>query len=603
MIIFTGKFKIMNELKENEKILLEQFYLQLNNINSLNELFTNQVFSFDETLCCELETIIKIERRIFNYYIQNGELVSILEEIPFNNEEIEYIKKRLINSQNNLIKSRYAHILWRFTKHNDYAKIAVNSYLSLVDNMLDNLDISNINILQYLMPFITCLFFILKRSQTNIDERPLKEKIVTIIKSDTIHFLYKYILLNYTFTEKIFKPEELEFTLSIGKTWIEHDKSTSSNEDILNLLIKIAEKNKKSTAEYYILLAEDSMLLLTQQHADPQKFFHSFLLNKIAGYYKKANVIEKYEEIIIKYSEAKSKMIIPLMSITVDLKPELSTQYYEFLTGRINYILSLNSNEILGLLSNDNDLIKASAATPSENSFFDTISQINFDINGNCEELNKENIIKQKINRNYGILIQVIVLPVIRNVMLHGLIKEKFNGSLLFDYLRNTWFGEKINRNQMDTIDNNLTWLDFLAPALHEFLSKFQFYAKNHIEYSYVLCIDSLVLKFEGILRDFIRLRGGVTTVMKRRKNNSNYQLILQEQVLEELLENPKITESFSEEDIALFKYVFTKSGLDIRNNIAHCFYLSSKYTQDIAILVFLCILRLSKYYVTNNNV
>lgn len=105
---------------------------------------------------------------------------------------------------------------------------------------------------------------------------------------------------------------------------------------------------------------------------------------------------------------------------------------------------------------------------------------------------------------------------------------------------------------------------------------------------SYILCIDSLTLKFEGALRDYIRLLGGNTSTEKRDG--------LKEQTLEELLSNKLITDSFSLEDITLFEYVFTNKGWNLRNNVAHCFYPLSSYSFEMATLVLFCILRLGKY-------
>jgi len=111
--------------------------------------------------------------------------------------------------------------------------------------------------------------------------------------------------------------------------------------------------------------------------------------------------------------------------------------------------------------------------------------------------------------------------------------------------------------------------------------------AQENIQ-NFILCIDSLTLKFEGAIRDYVRLLGGTTTTEKRGE--------LKEQLLEELLMNKVITENFSTEDVTLFKYVFTNKGWNLRNNVAHCFYPYSSYTFEKATLIILCILRLGKY-------
>lgn len=159
----------------------------------------------------------------------------------------------------------------------------------------------------------------------------------------------------------------------------------------------------------------------------------------------------------------------------------------------------------------------------------------------------------------------------------------------------NSWYGQKFPRglNERD-IDENSDWLSLLAPGLHDYFSQIEWavmMSKDYLQ-NYVLCVDSLTTKFEGAIRDFIRLQGGITTTEKRGE--------LQEQILEELLQNKIITELFKPEDISLFKYVFTKKGWNIRNNVAHCFYPYSNYSFSMATLVFICILKLGNYKLTN---
>ena len=112
---------------------------------------------------------------------------------------------------------------------------------------------------------------------------------------------------------------------------------------------------------------------------------------------------------------------------------------------------------------------------------------------------------------------------------------------------------------------------------------------------NFILAIDSMTVKFEGALRDFIRLCGGNTTTLKKG--------VLTEQVLEELLENQITKKYFSIKDIELFKHTFTQKGKNLRNNVAHSFMQYSDYTWEVAIQVFLCILRLGKYTLVETKV
>ena len=104
----------------------------------------------------------------------------------------------------------------------------------------------------------------------------------------------------------------------------------------------------------------------------------------------------------------------------------------------------------------------------------------------------------------------------------------------------------------------------------------------------FILSIDSLTLKFEGILRDFIRITGGTTIKIKNG--------ISEEILLEEMLEHKIIKETYEEAEIELFKLVFTRKGINIRNDIAHSFYKTSDYNFKKISLILLCILRISRF-------
>jgi hypothetical protein len=176
-----------------------------------------------------------------------------------------------------------------------------------------------------------------------------------------------------------------------------------------------------------------------------------------------------------------------------------------------------------------------------------------------------------------------------------GIINGKINYHSVFKFLNdNSWYGQKFDRGNVERdLDSKSNWLSLFAPGLYDFLSQLEwaFIMNNNNVPNFILCIDSLTLKFEGAIRDFIRLIGGTSTIEKRGE--------LKEQLLEELLQNPEIIKHFTKDDITLFKYVFTNSGWNIRNNVAHCFYPFSNYSFDKATLVFLCILKLGKYKLT----
>ena len=101
--------------------------------------------------------------------------------------------------------------------------------------------------------------------------------------------------------------------------------------------------------------------------------------------------------------------------------------------------------------------------------------------------------------------------------------------------------------------------------------------------------VDILSIRFEGILRDMVGIYGGCVTKVGR--DNSTSQALL-----DDLLREPCLLQVFRKEDIEFFEYVFTAKGYNIRNNVAHAFYIPKDYGMIEATLVFLCILRLTMF-------
>ena len=50
------------------------------------------------------------------------------------------------------------------------------------------------------------------------------------------------------------------------------------------------------------------------------------------------------------------------------------------------------------------------------------------------------------------------------------------------------------------------------------------------------------------------------------------------------------------EDDIAFFKFLFTSNGINLRNNVAHCFFTTKNYTSAVMLLLIVALLRLGNY-------
>ena len=164
---------------------------------------------------------------------------------------------------------------------------------------------------------------------------------------------------------------------------------------------------------------------------------------------------------------------------------------------------------------------------------------------------------------------------------------------MVLEYLNCTWYAGTLSEFTVAEEPEKFTWIDLIQPGLVGIFNQFEskLHDKKYQE-NYILCIDSLATKIEGIIRDLARLNGFTVTKIKDKETS--------EVNLEDMLGDEKIRNFFSSEDRMLFRYTLTRRGWNIRNNIAHAFYRPSDYSPEKAILLFLCIFRLSRYQIAS---
>src|SRR5690606_32679495 len=130
------------------------------------------------------------------------------------------------------------------------------------------------------------------------------------------------------------------------------------------------------------------------------------------------------------------------------------------------------------------------------------------------------------------------------------------------------WYRYDFTYEMPDGKIEGINWIDLLSPSLQAFFVQYEIDLKtnSHNSKGYVLAIDSLVLKFEGLLREFSRALGAQTIEIK--KDGTEERIFF-----DKLLDNEKVRALIPEDDIAFFKFLFTSEGMNLRNNIAHSFY------------------------------
>ena len=135
--------------------------------------------------------------------------------------------------------------------------------------------------------------------------------------------------------------------------------------------------------------------------------------------------------------------------------------------------------------------------------------------------------------------------------------------------------------------------VDFIKPSVEGYFSLFN-HNKNPMDQAsevFILPIESLTLKFEGLIRHLVKKHG--YNIYFRPPDSLDYR----EKDLNLLLNDATLEKFMDSDDIAFLKFVLTeKDGYNLRNKIAHALMSSNEYSPTYMHLLLLALLRISKY-------
>jgi hypothetical protein len=164
------------------------------------------------------------------------------------------------------------------------------------------------------------------------------------------------------------------------------------------------------------------------------------------------------------------------------------------------------------------------------------------------------------------------------------------------DFLEtNSWYGKNITKNAPSNQTITYNWLNLIAPSINEYFIQMQVhFSQPEYPPDFVLAMDSLTLKIEGLVRD-ICIFSGVTTFYQT--NDKQGRNIVKEKDINWLLREEPIKTLFDEDDLLFFKYVLIeKAGINLRHKIAHCLMSYSEYNILNMHLLILVLFKIGRY-------
>ncbi|WP_419801597.1 DUF4209 domain-containing protein [Mucilaginibacter sp.] len=578
-----------------EQDILNNLYLKLEKIEECFALIQPDNFDWN-TASDELRLMLSIE-----YNSLSKLKVDHTQEIFTYRKTIveEYLNERINETQNHLLKAKYNHFLYCLTTHNKFGNQAIEEYQKNLELYLGNPNQEDVS-----LNFQEALDIIIHLTKsTNHKKEEFKKQIHNYLKDHQICNRIKTYIISSILKSDLFKGTIIELDY-ISKLCIDLAKNEIKHRFVemnLQLGLDIAKKlqqNSEIQKAINELLGDNEYKNIRQYDGKPESIIIPHQNRKtyknIIQYYKNATNIVKHDKAVLEYNENKKNCKLLKFSAKIGNSDEKKRIYEELFFSIIN---SSTKNILYQLILGNNlmfipDEYLEKYAEENKNNFMYQYFKLNrIDINNNEKDVEIKEHLKFEA---YSLYLSNTLYFYYDVIMTSFECKKLSYNKVAKELSINLFFGQEliITRN-----DQNLsyTWFSMLDIGLKSFFEQLKLVLRNK-QPDWRFSIDFLSLKFEGVLRDIVDLTGGIIT--KTDKNGNTTELIL-----EDLLRSDSLKEVFNKDDLNLFQHTLTNKGYNIRNNVAHSFYIPQDYTWCKAVLVFLCVLRLAKYNYMINKV
>lgn len=541
---------------------------------------------------------------IYSNHGGDGDIKKYPDLSEFQEAALAYVKKRAETSTVPILKARYNHILWKCPKelkHRDYALAAIIAYTAAIQKYYK-------------------LFKIDKDKETPLKICKLYESLVAVCNEvkegmGQLKGLTKFLLFEATDLEfyalhailddmlenpKIFKAGDFEGTLPLFEKEINKERKKSDDFLLVNYYlptaIKIAAKVGADVKKWHND-AGLAYLRISDTEVEEDRYWikQSYHVKAIEAF-TFAGKTEKKKQAEKLYSDLKPKVKLSSVEIELDEKTQKEIEeYHVYIKGLGANILKQPPDMVYKTISSGyffpryDDVLKASE--DKESSVFELFATVCFDNNKNITNSKFGGEEERNLYKTYSHYIRISILPYLYYIIIPGIESGKLSYENLIAYLADkTWVGKPHIKYDLGGGKIKMNWIGLLAPAIVEFFLQVQAWGNSkYYRPSFVLCVDSLTLKMEGLFRNFCE-RAQIPTSVNRKKG-------MQEAYVHNVLENEVLNKYFNEDDRLLFNYLFTnEGGLNLRNNVAHCFYDYEDYHLNQMLLLLAALLRLAKY-------
>ena len=501
---------------------------------------------------------------------------------------VSYFDERVKATNNQLLKYRYNYFISLLTNDNRYAKQSIDALIAVINTLLpkDKEDYPHVA-----EKAIEVLMSLIKRVKYKIPEAT--DLIWGVLESD-YGYRTKMVCIRLAKEKGFFPSRDAKKIVCLCKDLLSLVKD-SWRENCCELGLfyssKIQGEAKPYMNFFYEALGDMEMGQLVDPATAPNNIAIPWMnedhSQKAMAFYQKAGLTQKRNRAELAFRENKKKMV--MLQFKIEKKTDKKIVEYfgnlekELLEGKLSWLLENLSCPVRFLFPSYEQIRLRMSASKS------TVEKLGFenkimDINGNSKDAGKDFDLRQK----YGIWLMNIVRNTVINMILTAVnIKQLTYSKLRKWFLKNTCFGIQLEYTRSGQVVTT-TWFSQIDYGVEALIKQYNRFLQGKPT-DWRLPVDILSIRFEGILRDMVGDYGGCVTKVGR--DNS-----ISQALLDDLLREPCLLQIFRKEDIEFFEYVFTAKGYNIRNYVAHAFYIPQDYGMIEATLVFLCILRLTMF-------
>ena len=501
---------------------------------------------------------------------------------------VAYFEERANVTNNKLLKYRYNYFAYLLSiNDNRFAQHSIDALIEEIESLLPK---DKDDYPQYAKDAIEILMSLSKRIKYRIND--VTRLIWNTLLSD-YGYRTKLVCVRAAKERAFFPTTDAEKIVCLCKELFPITKDGwRENCCMLGLYYasKLQDKAKPYLSFFYESLGDLEMVQLVDPATEPKNIAIPIMnenhLEKAMEFYQKAGLSEKRNKAEQKFRENKKNVVIP--SFKVKRKTDKRVVKYfgdlatELLEGKLSRLLANLSMPVRFLFPSYEQICKLMPKSKSTAEDLGFVNKI-MDINGNSRNAGEDFDLYQK----YDIWLMNIVRNYIIPIILDSVKTKQLTYSKLKKwFLRHTCFGIPIEYARLNQVVV-ASWFSQIDYGIEALIKQYKRLLEGRSTH-WRLQVDVLSIRFEGILRDMVGDYGG--SITKVRDNGTSQAL------LDDLLREPCLQDMFRVEDIEFFEYVFTSKGHNIRNDVAHAFYIPQDYGIIQATLVFLCILRLTMF-------